>query len=403
MHFLYQLQPYWHWLFQRCAHKLIKLLIVLKSSDPEMVIAKGENGSVMNETHRAQNMEVRMRLSRVNRLRFAHLPTPLEPMKRLSEHLGGPNIWIKRDDCTGLSTGGNKTRKLEFLMAEAIERRANAVITQGATQSNHVRQTAAIAAKLGMDCHILLEDRTGSTKLDYNYNGNVFLDQLHGATVSKRPSGADMDAEMEQLAERLTSDGKRPYIIPGGGSNALGALGYVNAALELVTQANDLGLRVDRVVHATGSAGTQAGLVTGLAGSKSGISVLGIGVRAPKAAQEKNVFDLAQRTADVLGVGDAVRREDVVANCDYVGDGYGIPTRGMVEAVTMLARMEGILLDPVYSGKGMAGLIDLIRRGRLQKGENVVFIHTGGSAALFAYSQAFAFPDYRPEPPRDRT
>lgn len=336
-----------------------------------------------------------MHLSRFNRLRLAHLPTPLEPMPRLSEHLNGPNLWIKRDDCTGLSTGGNKTRKLEFLMADAVERGADTVITQGATQSNHARQTAAAAARLGLGCHILLEDRTGSTETAYNYNGNVFLDQLHGATPSMRPGGADMEAEMAELAGRLRAEGRRPYIIPGGGSNEIGALGYVNAALELLAQANDRGLRIDRVVHATGSAGTQAGLVTGLAGSNSGIPVLGIGVRAPRAKQEENVYALAQRTADSVGAGNAVSRDDVVANCDYVGEGYGIPTDGMVEAVGLLARLEGILLDPVYSGKGMAGLIDLIRRGHFRDDENVVFLHTGGSVALFGYPDAFAFPDYR--------
>ncbi len=336
-----------------------------------------------------------MHLSRFERLHFAHLPTPLEPLENLSRHLGGPNIWIKRDDCTGLSSGGNKTRKLEFLMGDALAKQADTVITQGATQSNHARQTAAIAAKLGMQCHILLEDRTGSDDRAYNYNGNVFLDQLHGASVSKRAGGTDMNAEMGTLAERLAADGKRPYIIPGGGSNEIGALGYVNAALELLTQSNDRGLRIDRVVHATGSAGTQAGLVTGLVGSNSGIPVLGVGVRAPKADQEKNVFALAKRTADHLGLGDIIDRSRVVANCDYVGAGYGIPTEGMIEAVTLLARTEGILLDPVYSGKGMAGLVDLIRKGEFGPDENVVFLHTGGSIALFGYPDAFGFQDYR--------
>jgi L-cysteate sulfo-lyase len=316
-------------------------------------------------------------------------------MSNLSKLLGGPNLWIKRDDCTGLATGGNKTRKLEFLMADAVDRGADVIITQGATQSNHARQTAAIAAKLGMGCHILLEDRTGSDDRAYNYNGNVFLDQLYGASVSKRPGGADMNTEMEKLAAQLSSDGKHPYIIPGGGSNEVGALGYVNAALELLTQANDRSLRIDHVVHATGSAGTQAGLVTGLVGARSGIPVLGIGVRAPRDKQEESVFALATRTADYLGLGDAVKREDVVANSDYVGGGYGVPTAGMIEAVSLLARHEGILLDPVYSGKGMAGLIDLVRKGHFSKEDNVVFLHTGGAVALFGYPGAFDFPDYR--------
>ncbi len=345
--------------------------------------------------HKTTRLEARMHLSRFPRVRLGHLPTPLEPMDNLSRLLGGPRLWIKRDDCTGLSTGGNKTRKLEFLMADAQEQNADTIITQGATQSNHARQTVAAACKLGMDCHILLEDRTGSEAPDYNYNGNVLLDQLHGATVSKRPGGADMAAEMEKLAEQLKSEGKKPYIIPGGGSNEIGALGYVNAALELLTQANDMGLQIDHLVHATGSAGTQAGLVTGLEACNAGIPVLGVGVRAPKDKQEANVFALAQKTEAKLGLSDVVKRDKVVANCDYVGDGYGIPTDSMVEAVTLLARHEGILLDPVYSGKGMAGLIDLIRQGHFKEGEDVVFLHTGGSVALFGYTNAFGLPDYQ--------
>lgn len=335
-----------------------------------------------------------MHLSRHPRLHFAHLPTPLEPMENLSRHLGGPRLWIKRDDCTGLSSGGNKTRKLEFLMADALARNMDTIITQGAIQSNHARQTAAIAARLGLACHILLEDRTGYADQAYVYNGNVLLDRLHGATVSKRPGGADMAAEMEQLAAHLRDDGKQPYIIPGGGSNPVGALGYVNAALELLTQANDRGLVIDRLVHATGSAGTQAGLVTGLVASRSGIPVLGIGVRAAREQQEANVFDLACRTADHLGLGDIIRREDVTANCNYVGEGYGLPTEGMVEAVQLVARTEGILLDPVYSGKGMAGLIDLIRNGQFGKDSNVVFLHTGGSVALFGYPDRLGLTGY---------
>lgn len=336
-----------------------------------------------------------MHLSRFKRLRFAHLPTPLEPMENLSKHLGGPNIWIKRDDCTGLSAGGNKTRKLEFLMADAVEKHADTILTPGATQSNHARQTAAIAAKLDMDCHILLEDRTGSTDPDYNYNGNVFLDQLHGATLTMHPGDANMNAEMQTLADQLSAEGKKPYVIPGGGSNEIGALGYVNAAVELVAQANDSDLRIDHVVHATGSAGTQAGLVAGLVGMNSGIPTLGIGTRAPKQTQEEKVYTLAQRVAEYTGIRNVLKREDVVANCDYVGDGYGKSTESMVEAVTLLARLEGILLDPVYSGKGMAGLIDLIRKGQFSDDDNIVFLHTGGNVGLFGYRKAFALPDYR--------
>ena len=334
-----------------------------------------------------------MNLARFPRLRLGHLPTPLEPMENLSRHLGGPRLWVKRDDCTGLSTGGNKTRKLEYLMADARAQGADTVITQGATQSNHARQTAAAAARLGFACHLLLEDRTGSTDPAYTQSGNVMLDRLHGATISRRPGGADMQAEMEALAEDLRRQGRRPYVIPGGGSNPVGALGYVAAALELVAQAAAMDLRIDHVVHATGSAGTQAGLVAGLAGLNSGIPVLGIGVRAPRERQEANVLALAQRTADHLGLPPGtVRAEHVRANCDYVGQGYGIPTRGMVEAVKLVAEKEGLLLDPVYSGKGMAGLIDLIGKGHFRPEENVVFVHTGGAVGLFGYPDAFDLP-----------
>ena len=332
-----------------------------------------------------------MHVSRFPRVRLAHLPTALEPMDRLSEALGGPRIWIKRDDCTGLSTGGNKTRKLEFLMAEALEEGADMVITQGATQSNHARQTAAFAARLGIDCHILLEDRTGSNDPNYNHNGNVFLDFLHGATAEKRPGGLDMNAEMEVVAETFRAAGRKVYTIPGGGSNPTGALGYANAAMELVSQANATGLLIDRIVHATGSAGTQAGLVVGLKAINANIPLLGIGVRAPKPKQEENVYNLALATAEKLGCPGVVQREDVVANTDYVGEGYGIPTKECLQAIEMFARLEGILLDPVYSGKGAAGLIDLTRKGAFAGDENIVFLHTGGSVALFGYTAAFDY------------
>ncbi|SPH18306.1 L-cysteate sulfo-lyase [Defluviimonas aquaemixtae] len=332
-----------------------------------------------------------MHLSRFPRVHLAHLPTPLEPMKRLSGELG-IDLWIKRDDCTGMSTGGNKTRKLEFLMGEALEHGADMVMTQGATQSNHARQTAAFAAKLGLTCHILLEDRTGYNYANYKGNGNVLLDHLHGATTESFPGGHDMVGEMERAAEKKRAEGHNVYIIPGGGSNPTGALGYVNCALELVAQANDAGLKIDRVVHATGSSGTQAGLVTGLCAMNAGIPVLGIGTRAPQQKQEQMVHDLACKTAEKLGCTGVVRREDVLANTDYVGEGYGLPTDSGIEAIRLFAELEGILLDPVYSAKGAAGLIELARKGTF-KGERVVFLHTGGSAGLFGYDFAFDHAD----------
>jgi len=330
-----------------------------------------------------------MHLARFPRVHLAHLPTPLEPLPRLTKELGGPEIWIKRDDCTGLSTGGNKTRKLEFLMAEAQAQGAQCVMTQGATQSNHARQTAAFAAKLGMDCHLLLEDRTGYTDPAYTDSGNVLLDVLHGASYEMRGPDLDMHAEMEAVADQRRAAGEKIYTIPGGGSNPTGALGYVNCAFELLSQANERSLRLDHVVHATGSAGTQAGMVVGLKAMNANLPLLGIGVRAPKAKQEENVFNLAQATAQKLGCAGVVERADVVANTDYVGQGYGLPGEDTLEAIRMFAQLESVLLDPVYSGKGAAGLIDLIRKGQFKKDERVVFIHTGGSAALFGYTQFF--------------
>ncbi len=338
--------------------------------------------------------DLSLTLAKFPKVRLGHLPTPLEPMDRLSEILGGPRLWVKRDDCTGLSSGGNKTRKLEFLMADAQSKGADTIITQGATQSNHARQTTAAAAKLGMECHILLEDRTGSNDHSYILNGNVLLDRLHGASVSKRSGGTDMNAEMQDFADSLIEKGKNPYIIPGGGSNAIGALGYVNCARELTEQASEIGLKIDALVHATGSAGTQAGLVAGLAAIQSDIHLLGIGVRAPKDKQEQMVFDLAQKTADYLDTGIKIERDKVRAICDYVGAGYGLPTDGMIKAVKLLAQSEGLLFDPVYSGKGLDGLIDQIKKGYFAGMDNVVFLHTGGSAALFGYPETFELPGY---------
>ena len=350
--------------------------------------------SLSPEMEQSLCKDLSLTLAKFPKVRLGHLPTPLEPMDRLSEILGGPRLWVKRDDCTGLSSGGNKTRKLEFLMADAQSKGADTIITQGATQSNHARQTTAAAAKLGMECHILLEDRTGSNDNNYILNGNVLLDRLHGASVSKRSGGTDMNLEMQNFADALIEKGKKPYIIPGGGSNPIGALGYVNCARELTEQASEIGLKIDALVHATGSAGTQAGLVTGLAAIQSSIHLLGIGVRAPKDKQEQMVFDLAQKTADYLDTGIEIERDKVRAICDYVGAGYGLPTDGMIKAVKLLAQSEGLLFDPVYSGKGLDGLIDQIKKGYFAGMDNVVFLHTGGSAALFGYPETFELPGY---------
>ncbi len=331
-----------------------------------------------------------MHLARFNRVNLGHFPTPLEKLNNLSKTLGGPDIYIKRDDCTGLATGGNKTRKLEFLVAEAVAQGADTLVTQGATQSNHVRQTAAAARLFGMECHVLLERRVTNMGDGYEAAGNVLLDDLLRCEYEFRPEGLNMNAEAQALGERLREKGRKPYVIPGGGSNPIGALGYVNCAAELLYQADSQGLKIDKIVHATGSAGTQAGLLAGLYAMNTPIDVVGISVKAPRDAQIANVHKLASSTAELIGARGELSVDMVDAYDDYVGSGYGQPTDGMVEAISMLATEEGIFLDPVYSGKGMAGLIGLIRKGVLKKGETVVFLHTGGSAALFAYPHLFS-------------
>jgi L-cysteate sulfo-lyase len=329
-----------------------------------------------------------MQLSKFARVSLAHLPTPLEYLPRLSEQLGGPDIYVKRDDCTGLATGGNKTRKLEFSMGEAVEQGADTIITVGAIQSNHVRQTAAAACKLGMACEVLLEHRVVHPSDTYTTSGNVFLDRIFGANLREYPGGTDFDVEMEAVAEEVRATGGTPYIIPGGASNTVGALGYVGCGIELLEQFSGQGLKIDHLVTATGSAGTHAGLAVGLRGSGSDLPILGIGVNAPQDVQEERVYDLAVETAELAGAPGCVAREDIIADCNYIGPGYGEPTESMNEAVLMLARFEGLLFDPVYSGKALAGMIDYVRQGRFTKGQKIVFLHTGGSAGLFAYADS---------------
>ncbi len=327
-----------------------------------------------------------MLLKSFPRVPLAHLPTPLELLPNLTKHLDGPEIWVKRDDCTGLATGGNKTRKLEFSMGEALEQGADTIITVGAVQSNHVRQTAAAACKLGLDCEVLLEHRIVDPSELYSNSGNVLLDRIFGANLREFDKGTDFDAAMEGVADEVRARGGVPYIVPGGASNPVGALGYVGCGEELLQQFDEQNLQIDHIVTATGSAGTHGGLVVGLRASGSDLPILGIGVNAPQDVQEERVFDLACETAELVGKPGCVSRDDIVADCNYIGPGYGEPTESMNEAVLMLARQEGLLFDPVYSGKALAGMIDYVRKGRFGSDDKIVFLHTGGSAALFAYA-----------------
>ena len=324
------------------------------------------------------------KLSEFPSVPLCHQPTPLEFMPRMSESLGGPRLWIKRDDCTGLATGGNKTRKLEFLIADAIEKGADMVVTQGAVQSNHVRQTAAAACKFGLDCHALLERRVPDRANDYETTGNVLFDQMFGTSLEFRPAGLDMNAEAMAVTEKLAAAGRKPYFIPGGGSNEIGALGYVSCAYELLDQIKANNLDVGWIVLATGSAGTHAGMLAGLHAAGSTIPVMGISVRQPEEKQIAAVHKLAvltsaQLTDTPLGV------EKVIVDDGYVGAGYGQPTQGTLDAINLIARREGLLFDPVYSGKGLAGMIGLAGQNFFESDKDVIFLHTGGAAALFAY------------------
>jgi D-cysteine desulfhydrase len=326
-----------------------------------------------------------MHLARFPRRRYTPAPTPIEPLRHLSERLGGPEVWIKRDDLTGLTGGGNKTRKLEFLVAEALAQGADTLITVGAVQSNHCRLTLAAAVREGLKCRLVLEQRVAGSYDPQGTGNNLLFDLLGVEAVTVVEGGADLDQAMNAVAADLQRSGRRGYIIPGGGSNPLGALGYVACAEELLAQTFEMGLALDHVVVASGSAGTHAGLLVGLTGCSAGLPLTGINVRRPRAEQEGNVHRLAVRTAELLGVA-APGREAVVALDEWVGPGYSLPTEEMVEAVRMLASLEGVLLDPVYTGKAFAGLIGLIRRGVFAKGERVLFVHTGGSPALYAYT-----------------
>lgn len=330
-----------------------------------------------------------MHLARFPRRRYTPAPTPIEFLPRLTETLGGPEIWIKRDDLTGLTGGGNKTRKLEFLVAEALAQGADTLVTVGAPQSNHCRLTLAAAVREGLRCRLVIEERVPGTYRP-DATGNNYLFNLLGVeAVSVVPLGADLAAAMQAHVDAVAAEGRRAYVIPGGGSNALGALGYVACAEELLAQTFDMGLALDHVVCASGSAGTHAGLLVGLSGANSGLPLTGINVRRPRAEQEGNIHKLAEATAALLQA-PAPPREAVVALDEWVGPGYSIPTEAMVEAVRLLARLEGVLLDPVYTGKAMAGLIGLIRRGDLAKGGRVLFIHTGGAPALYAYQDVLS-------------
>lgn len=316
------------------------------------------------------------------------LPTPLQPLDRLSAELGGPRVWVKRDDCTGLATGGNKTRKLEYLLGAARATGADTVLTYGAVQSNHARQTAAACAVAGFECHLLLARKVPWEDVNYEHLGNPQLDRLLGANVHL-VDAREFNSRNAALRAELDARLRRVYVIPTGGSNATGALGYAACAAELANQARALEeLQLTDILHASSSAGTQAGLVAGFAalGAGSDIRVHGINVSEP---DQQSLFDAVQGIASELlqthQTGTPLDPGQIHIDSRYLGDGYGLPTELTLEAIRKVAALEGLLLDPVYSGKAMGGLIDRIRRGEFDTVRDLVFIHTGGIAALPVY------------------
>jgi L-cysteate sulfo-lyase len=327
-------------------------------------------------------------LARFPRLGLAHLPTPLEPMRRLSAHLDGPRLWVKREDCTGVGLGGNKLRKLDYVLHEAIDAGADTLVSGGVVQSNSQRQVAAAAAKLGLACHLAVyHGRLASPSADYDKTGNALLNRLFGAHLHDVPWNGDRNGAIRALADRLRAEGRKPFVVPYGVSNARGAVAYASTALEIAQQSAALGIQPAAIVHCTGSAGTQAGLVVGAASCLPRTGVVGIDIDAEPARVKADVIAYGRAAADLLGHAFDEANVEVVAG--HAGPAYGVPRQATVEAIRLGAALEALILDPVYSGKGLAGLIALIRDGRWTKDQDIVFIHTGGAPALFAYRHLF--------------
>ncbi|MEX0645993.1 MAG: D-cysteine desulfhydrase family protein [Parvularculaceae bacterium] len=332
-----------------------------------------------------------MDLSRFPRTPLVHSPTPLEPMTALSKALNGPDLFVKRDDCTGLAMGGNKSRKLEFSLGDALDKGSDLIITSGATQSNHVRQTAAACAKLGLAFRCVIANPLDRSPADYYRTGNVLLDKLFGAEINVASDTDEATARaVKSLVEAAQREGCRSYVVPLGASDAIGSLGYVDCAREILVQCDAFGIAPSHIVVATGSAGTHAGLLVGLRLLGSAIKVIGVAVSGTSTAKEERVRLVAETLTALLRVKrDLISREDIRVLDHYIGGGYAMPAKSTVLTLRLVARTEGLLLDPVYTGKAMDGLIDLVRRNELQIAKDVIFLHTGGSPALFAYLDEF--------------
>jgi D-cysteine desulfhydrase/L-cysteate sulfo-lyase len=325
------------------------------------------------------------------RVDLSHTPTPLDSLNNLSDELDGPRIWAKRDDCTGLAMGGNKARQLEFYLGDAVAKGADTILTTGAVQSNHVRMTIAATRKLGLEVEVQLEERVAGRRQEYYDSGNPFLMKMMDAKIHRYPIGEDeegADRALYERAEEIRKEGGNPYVIPLSGNHVpYGALGYVKCAEELLEQFPQLSLRIDGIVLATGSGMTQAGLLAGLRALGSDIPVYGFCVRRDQTAQAGRVFDKAQKVAEMINCQGVVTQGDVWVDDRMLRPGYGQLNAELLEAIRLTARYEGMLLDPTYSGKSMAGLIHLVTSGHFQRDQTVVFLHTGGTPALFGYPE----------------
>ncbi len=327
-------------------------------------------------------------LARFRRLGFAHLPTPLEPMKQLTAHLRGPRLWVKREDCTGVGLGGNKLRKLDYVLHEAITSGADTLVSGGVVQSNSQRQVAAAAAKLGLACHLAVyHGRLAPPSDDYEKTGNALLNRLFGATLHDVPWNGDRNGAIRDLADRLRAESRRPYVVPYGVSSPLGAVAYASTVAEIAAQSAAAGIKPAAIVHCTGSGATQAGLVVGAHACLPQTRVVGIDIDAEPERVHADVATFAKGAADLLQ--QPFDPADVEVVGGHAGPAYGVPHAATIDAMKLGARLEALVLDPVYSGKGLAGLIALIEAGRWRKDQDVVFLHTGGAPALFAYRHLF--------------
>lgn len=324
---------------------------------------------------------------KIPRLNLTNLPTSCNKMENITRLVGGPDLYIKRDDVMELAHGGNKTRKLEYGLAEALNNDARAVVTQGGLQSNHVRQTCSGAAKVGLEAHVILSNPVPEMKEELMGSGNYLMDQLMGAHIYHAENGRG--PVVEKVISDLTASGKKPYNIPAGASNGIGSLGYVNAARELITQWNEMDINPSHIFTASGSCGTQAGLLMGLRYfGNTTTKVVGISVSAPSAVLEERTRNVLGMIGDVTSIPrDIVADNQVYINDEYIGTGYGRPTDACVAAIRALAENEGVILDPIYTGKGMSGMLDMVKNGKLENARDVVFLHTGGAPAIHPYAE----------------